>query len=134
MTETGSTELNEQLRQAEKQRIPQASDHYESLRRVHPTGWAPIPTSCEPPAPAPSAARRDALAARFDSDRLVIPAGHLMRLATAITLSQHRLRLLLGLRHRQKPNAVLVVDTIAEARDVLYFKPRAPAPTARVLC
>ncbi|GAE67489.1 Xaa-Pro aminopeptidase [Cutibacterium acnes JCM 18920] len=31
-----------------------------------------------------------------------------------------------GLGTDREPNAVLVVDTTAETRDVLYFKPRAP--------
>ena len=43
MTETRSTELNEQLRQAEKQKDPQASDPVlKSLRRVHPYRLGPL--------------------------------------------------------------------------------------------
>lgn len=91
MTETRSTELNEQLRQAEKQRIPKRQTPFsKAFVEFIPTDWAPYPDELpEPLSSAPSAtAHRDALAARFDSDRLVIPAGHLcVATTTAITLS-----------------------------------------------
>lgn len=136
MTETRSTELNEQLRQAEKQRIPKRQTPFsKAFVEFIPTDWAPYPDELpEPLSSAPSAtAHRDALAARFDSDRLVIPAGHLMRRNNDCDYPfrpNTAFAYYSGLGTDREPNAVLVVDTTAETRDVLYFKPRAPAPTA----
>ena len=132
MTETRSTELNEQLRQAEKQRIPKRQTPFsKAFVEFIPTDWAPYPDELpEPLSSAPSAtAHRDALAARFDSDRLVIPAGHLMRRNNDCDYPfrpNTAFAYYSGLGTDREPNAVLVVDTTAETRDVLYFKPRAP--------
>ena len=132
MTETRSTELNEQLRQAEKQRIPKRQTPFsKAFVEFIPTDWAPYPDELpEPLSSVPSAtAHRDALAARFDSDRLVIPAGHLMRRNNDCDYPfrpNTAFAYYSGLGTDREPNAVLVVDTTAETRDVLYFKPRAP--------
>ncbi|GAE78639.1 Xaa-Pro aminopeptidase [Cutibacterium acnes JCM 18920] len=47
MTETRSTELNEQLKQAEKQKVPKRQTPFsKAFVEFIPTDWAPIPTSC----------------------------------------------------------------------------------------
>ena len=82
MTETRSSDLNEQMKQAEEQKVPKRQTPFsKAFVEFIPTDWAPYPDELpEPLGSVPSAtAHRDALASRFDGDRLVIPAGHLMR-------------------------------------------------------
>ena len=132
MTETRSSDLNEQMKQAEEQKVPKRQTPFsKAFVEFIPPDWAPYPDELpEPLGSVPSAtAHRDALAARFDGDRLVIPAGHLMRRNNDCDYTfrpNTAFAYYSGLGTDREPNAVLVVDTTAETRDVLYFKPRAP--------
>lgn len=131
MTQTRST-TEEQIEKAEEQRIPKRQTPFsQAFVEFIPTDWAPYPSELpEPLDSVPSAtAHRHALAGRFDGDRLVIPAGHLMRRNNDCDYPfrpNSAFAYYSGLGTDREPNAVLVVDTTAEPRDVLYFKPRAP--------
>ncbi|AXE39296.1 aminopeptidase P family protein [Acidipropionibacterium virtanenii] len=122
-----------QLSAAEEQKLPKRQTPFsQAFRQFIPTDWAPYDSTLpEPLGSVPSAtAHRDALASRFPGERLVIPAGTLVRRNndcdypfrpnTAFVYYS-------GLGTDREPDAVLVIDAGSpEHRDVLYFKPRAP--------
>ncbi|WP_130864967.1 aminopeptidase P family protein [Acidipropionibacterium timonense] len=129
-----STSTDGQIAAAEEQKVPKRQTPFsQAFREFIPQGWEPYDST--PPAPLasiPSAtAHRDALAGAFPGERLVIPAGTLVRRNNDC---DHPFRphttfvYYSGLGTDREPNAVLVIDTTPDApvRDVLYFKPRAP--------
>lgn len=91
--------------------------------------WAPYPE--ELPAPLPAAAwtpaRREAIAAQFPGERLVIPAGA-FKVRSNDTDFRYRAHSafahLTGLGGDREPDAVLIIEPDRTAN--LYFKPRAP--------
>ena len=104
----------------------------EAFREFIPQGWAPYPADL--PAPLPAAAwtqaRRDAIAARFPGERIVIPAGG-FKVRSNDTDYRYRAHSgfahLTGLGSDREPDSVLVLEpTDAGYWAVLYFKPRAP--------
>ncbi|WP_040161905.1 aminopeptidase P family protein [Nigerium massiliense] len=97
-----------------------------------PQNWAPYDTTLPERLPAAEAAvaRRDAVAAAFPGERIVIPAGPLR---TRSNDTDYRYRAhtafahLTGLGTDREPDAVLVIEPTGEGHeDVLYFRPRAP--------
>lgn len=104
----------------------------EAFRQFIPQGWAPYPA--ELPAALPAAAwtqaRRDAIAAQFPGERIVIPAGG-FKVRSNDTDFRYRAHSafahLAGLGSDREPDSVLVLEpTDAGHSAVLYFKPRAP--------
>lgn len=137
MTDVQSTHTSgsadAQLADAEEQRLPKRQTPFsQAFRDFIPTDWAPYdPVLPEPLDSVPSAAsHRDALAARFPGERLVVPAGTLVRRNNDCDYPFRPNSAFVyysGLGTDREPNAVLVVDgSDSEHRDVLYFKPRAP--------
>lgn len=92
-------------------------------------GWEPYPEALPAPLPATAwtAARRQAIAAQFPGDRLVIPAGA-FKVRSNDTDFRYRAHAafahLSGLGADREPDAVLIIEPDATA--ALYFKPRAP--------
>ncbi|MDN5977217.1 aminopeptidase P family protein [Acidipropionibacterium jensenii] len=121
-----------QLAVAEEQKLPKRQTPFsQAFVDFIPTGWAPYDTAPEQQLDSvPSAtAHRDALAARFPGERLVIPAGTLVRRNNDCDYPfrpNSAFAYYTGLGTDREPNAVLIVDGSVESRDVLYFKPRAP--------
>ena len=104
----------------------------EPFKAFIPQGWAPYPAELPGllPAAAHTGPRRQALAAAFPGERLVIPAGGLKVRSND---TDHRFRPhsafahLTGLGADREPDAVLVLEpTDAGHEATLYFKPRAP--------
>ncbi|MBK9697250.1 MAG: aminopeptidase P family protein [Propionibacteriaceae bacterium] len=104
----------------------------EPFREFIPQGWAPYPDALPNPLPAAvwTPQRRDAIAAAFPGERLVIPAGELKPRAND---TDYRFRPhsafahLSGLGADREPGSVLVLEpTDAGPAATLYFKPRAP--------
>lgn len=117
---------------AEEQKLPKRQTPFSrAFVEFIPTGWAPYDSTVpEQLDSVPSAtAHRDALAARFPGERLVIPAGTLVRRNNDCDYPfrpNSAFAYYSGLGTDREPNAVLVIDDSAQVRDVLYFKPRAP--------
>ncbi|MCI1746699.1 MAG: aminopeptidase P family protein [Acidipropionibacterium sp.] len=124
------TDQTEQL--AEEQKLPKRQTPFsKAFVEFIPKDWAPYdPTLPDRLDSVPSAtAHRNALAARFPGERLVIPAGTLVRRNNDCDYPfrpNSAFAYYSGLGTDREPNAVLVIDPTAEARDTLYFKPRAP--------
>jgi Xaa-Pro aminopeptidase len=136
MTDVQSTDVSgneEQLAAAEEQNMPKRQTPFSrAFKEFIPTDWAPYdPTLPAPLDSVPSAtSHRDALVARFPGERLVIPAGTLVRRNNDCDYPfrpNSAFAYYSGLGTDREPNAVLVVDGSSdEHRDILYFKPRAP--------
>ena len=102
----------------------------EPFREFIPQGWAPYPDALPNPLPAAvwTPQRRDAIAAAFPGERLVIPAGELKPRAND---TDYRFRPhsafahLSGLGADREPGSVLVLEpTDAGPAATLYFKPQ----------
>ncbi|SMO73921.1 aminopeptidase P family protein [Propioniciclava tarda] len=97
-----------------------------------PQGWAPYPAELPGRLPAAehTAPRRDAVAAAFPGERLVIPAGGLRTRSndTDYGFRPHSaFAHLTGLGADREPDAVLVIEPTPDGHvDTLYFRPRAP--------
>ena len=98
-------------------------------------GWAPRAEGLPPRSPAAdhTPRRRTAISARFPGERLVLPAG---AYKVRSNDSDYRFRPhsafahLTGLGTDREPDAVLVLDPVADAHDAtLYFRPRAGRDT-----
>ncbi|MDQ7991407.1 MAG: aminopeptidase P family protein [Propionicimonas sp.] len=104
----------------------------EAFRQFIPEGWAPYPSGLPAalPATAWTSDRRDAIAAQFPGERIVVPAGGLKVRAndTDFRYRAHSaFAHLSGLGGDREPDAVLVLEPTDAGHDaVLYFKPRAP--------
>ena len=92
-------------------------------------GWEPYPAELPDPLPATAwtGARREAIAARFPGERLIIPAGA-FKVRSNDTDFRYRAHAafahLSGLGADREPDAVLIIEPDITAS--LYFKPRAP--------
>ncbi len=91
--------------------------------------WAPYPADLPEPLPATAwtPARREAIAAQFPGERLVVPAGA-FKVRSNDTDFRYRAHSafahLTGLGGDREPDAVLIIEPDRTAD--LYFKPRAP--------
>ena len=101
----------------------------EPFKRFICEDWAPYPAELPQPLPATAwtAARREAIAAQFPGERLVIPAGA-FKVRSNDTDFRYRAHSafvhLTGLGGDREPDAVLIIERGGEA--ALHFKPRAP--------
>lgn len=118
---------------SEQPKLPNRQTPFsEAFKAFIPEGWAPYSDELPDPLPATAhtPARREALAAQFPGDRLVIPAGDLKVRSND---TDYRFRPhsafahLTGLGTDREPDAVLVLEPTDAGHDAtLYFKPRAP--------
>jgi len=104
----------------------------EAFKRFIPEEWAPYPTELPEPLPAEAwtRARRDAIAAQFPGERIVIPAGG-FKVRANDTDFRYRAHSafahLSGLGGDREPDSVLILEpTDSGHAAVLYFTPRAP--------
>lgn len=132
MTQTRPTTQQGTTTRTSEQEVPKRQTPFsEAFKEFIPTDWAPYDSTLPAELDSVPSARshRDALTEHFPGERLVIPAGTLVRRNNDCDYPfrpHTAFAYYSGLGTDREPNAVLVVDTTAEVRDVLYFKPRAP--------